>query len=1477
MHMRRSTRALSGKACLAARPRELQALLLGLSLAIGATGVSWAETIVCKDQELPAQGIHAASGPSARQPELRVTGQCKVAKAADYYYGKVNITDGGELAFTEPATGSEDIAFWASSIIVENGGALTAGAGTKAYGDPAARTDAHSGTLSIYIYGSDSFEFSRPANKITQQNVGASCESPEDQSPDAAPCGIPTSVWKNNGASLLPGCGSARVRADSSCLPGLPATVSDFFYQYAPLYGDGAKGSDGKVGFFGAKTFAVSFGGTLVLNGYKGASPAAVDDTPTDSGVSWVRLAADLEAGKNELTLATAPDRRWQKDDRIVVTTTDYLPGHSEELTIDKIDGKKVTATTNAKWFHRGTRYPIDLGEAKDRLINSGMDLTLVANGAETRAAVALLTRSIRIVSAGDKPRQTFTDMPSTYAYGAQFVARQGVKEVRIQGVEFDDMGVGGRKGHYTVHFHKARLLPPDTYVKDSSFNVSNTRWVVLHSTQNLTLQRDVGWQSIGHGFYLEDGTETDNRFYSDIGIFARAAIDNDTQNPRKIPGIFADSQSPYAAEFKDRTANPGFPYRSDAEYPTVFWISNGWNDFVGNMAAGAGACGSAFWFVPLRNTDAPDVAMVNNTANGRLDGHMKWAYDQDGRFGYAGLQGISNDFDGSTPLKVFYLNYATSGMFSFQTTTDAPECIDFGFLPADAHTAGARPPLNLPAAYEIESISPKPLRSADNSVPNLAADPYYPHAIGARLATRCPLFEAAAAGMPARYNCSNVGRTGQPPLHVCADGSTDPNNDAACAVTVLDHYTTSFNWAPGTVSAVWLRPQWYLLANSVLTDPQNGALTFVTGGDFTRSSVITGYWAVARDSIFVGHTQPQDASHKFALDSGPFNALSELKCDALTSTAKPGYCLSKSEGISLPVDNFFVNQKMQNIYDGPSYDDSNAYLDITTSKCPKGEYNETPCIYATGIAVGVPKGNPGTGGEPDCYLPNAAIGWKQPNAFFYPPAFHSDNLYFHNVDIRHYVIDPLFQPTEGVPPGDEKLNFGQGGSYVTDAAAAERDYCTSTPGMFIGWTAIDRQTELNDDDGTLTGLSNNWPEDTVPATALVQTISVNDDNFFTAPVETPECASNAGANVQPENACKAPTATAPAVTAKTSPYDYVATVVYHPSSGLWSQSCSNDTCYGVPLYRQELTGNDGSNSQSATREWKHWIDNGCTTDRNTPQCRWPFIRMGGANTSTRETLTVNNGVYYLDTTVPHDMQTSEKFSNVGHGLVNVFEAGQTYTVFFLYTKAYTHQTYQIYVGDDPQNGKITEARVAIGTASFGVTPGESVPCGGETGWLSVKCLGDGIVSVTVDLKARSDLDPATSGATCKPATFCARDPAKKQACAARLDPNDPLLQADKDFGAQADKACSQWAVKDLDCPPVGCYGFQFTLPNGFIPNAQIDKPSPHRPAPVSFPSTASGAPDWSVRFLSTTHPPDSTQGQCHYDKLPGSDTCPVP
>jgi len=175
------------------------------------------------------------------------------------------------------------------------------------------------------------------------------------------------------------------------------------------------------------------------------------------------------------------------------------------------------------------------------------------------------------------------------------------------------------------------------------------------------------------------------------------------------------------------------------------------------------------------------------------------------------------------------------------------------------------------------------------------------------------------------------------------------------------------------------------------------------------------------------------------------------------------------------------------------------------------------------------------------CYLPNAAIAWKQPNGFYYPPAFHSRNLFFQNVDIRHFVIEPSFLPD----------------TFKTDPTNLADDYCTWNTTMFDNFTAIDRQTVLNDDDGSLTG--------------LVNTISVNEDSFFSAPVQTIECESD--------------------MTARTSPYEYVTTVVYpgcaanvdFPTAqsqcgSAWALACTTPACYGVPLYRQYMTTQEKQN-----------------------------------------------------------------------------------------------------------------------------------------------------------------------------------------------------------------------------------------------------------------------------------------------------------
>ena len=146
----------------------------------------------------------------------------------------------------------------------------------------------------------------------------------------------------------------------------------------------------------------------------------SVDADPLSSGTSWMRLAdgKSLEKGATSLSLERDP-LNWAANDEIAVTTTDYLPGHSERLKVVNVQGEQITfeavesATGKIQWPHNGVRYggPNDKsGRASDptenqwtkRLdnrIKSSLDPDLVSNGAETRAAVALERASLDYVA----------------------------------------------------------------------------------------------------------------------------------------------------------------------------------------------------------------------------------------------------------------------------------------------------------------------------------------------------------------------------------------------------------------------------------------------------------------------------------------------------------------------------------------------------------------------------------------------------------------------------------------------------------------------------------------------------------------------------------------------------------------------------------------------------------------------------------------------------------------------------------------------------------------------------------------------------------------------------------------------------------------------------------------------------------------------------------------------------------------------
>ena len=250
-------------------------------------------------------------------------------------------------------------------------------------------------------------------------------------------------------------------------------------------------------------------------------------------------------------------------------------------------------------------------------------------------------------------------------------------------------------------------------------------------------------------------------------------------------------------------------------------------------------------------------------------------------------------------------------------------------------------------------------------------------------------------------------------------------SNETNCLPTVINDLTTSFNYPDFNFAGVWLRLRWHLLSNSFISDVQNGGLTFVSGGDYTHSSATNGLWDTAIKTVFVGDTQPQDKAHAYASVLSPFNqdALG-VKCDNPDVGA---YCISVNNSFTLGgFTNYAISERMFSIYDGPANEDSNAFIDI--NRYDLGS-NHGASIYNNQLGIPRAVNAAKNVAKDDCYIPNAAIAWKQPNGFYYPPTFHSRNLFFNNVDIRHYVIDPLFIPgtyqtDPTVPPGTLLLLF---------------------------------------------------------------------------------------------------------------------------------------------------------------------------------------------------------------------------------------------------------------------------------------------------------------------------------------------------------------------------------------------------------------------------------------------------------------------
>ena len=101
---------------------------------------------------------------------------------------------------------------------------------------------------------------------------------------------------------------------------------------------------------------------------------------------------------------------------------------------------------------------------------------------------------------------------------GGHFIVYMTRLPQAIKGVELVNMGQQGSAGRYAMHFH----LCQDTagsYVKKCSVHESNQRCYVMHGTWNSVVQDNVGFNTAGHCFMVEDGIEYGNMFRRNLAF----------------------------------------------------------------------------------------------------------------------------------------------------------------------------------------------------------------------------------------------------------------------------------------------------------------------------------------------------------------------------------------------------------------------------------------------------------------------------------------------------------------------------------------------------------------------------------------------------------------------------------------------------------------------------------------------------------------------------------------------------------------------------------------------------------------------------------------------------------------------------------------------------------------------------------------------------------------------------------------------
>jgi hypothetical protein len=354
-------------------------------------------------------------------------------------------------------------------------------------------------------------------------------------------------------------------------------------------------------------------GGTLNLHG--------------DRTNSWTKLAGTAKAGSVRIKVLNASG--WRKGDVIVLASTDFDFAQAEKRTIAAISGNAITLDQPLKYMHFGK----------------------ITFGVDERGEVGMLTRNIVIQASKDADRSYF---------GGHIMAVAGSK-MYVSGVELTRMGQNMHLARYPIHWHLVGEAKGQ-YIENSAIHDTYSRCVTVHGTDDVRVENNVAYNTVGHCYFLEDGIETGNQFIHNLGMMTKCHPDGKPCVPTNLGPIGSDGKKVF---------DPAGQSAKDVLIPSdntasTFWITNPDNIYVDNVAAGSEATG--FWFaLPQHPTGAFAGTAISkatwprrmrvrefkgNTAHSNFDGFMfDRGPEPNGHIRPGGHMALANPADANSPI----------------------------------------------------------------------------------------------------------------------------------------------------------------------------------------------------------------------------------------------------------------------------------------------------------------------------------------------------------------------------------------------------------------------------------------------------------------------------------------------------------------------------------------------------------------------------------------------------------------------------------------------------------------------------------------------------------------------------------------------------------------------------------------------------------------------------------------------------------